>query len=193
MDTQSWLVFAGAVILVLIGLTAWFFFRKRQSQRLQQRFGQEYGRTVKELGSQTKAEADLKAREKRVGRLHILPLSLSDAARFSEAWVGLQARFVDNPKGVVFEADKLVRELMLKRGYPMGNFERRAADLSVDHAVVVDHYRAAQAIVVRDGRGEADTEELRQAVVHYRVLFNELLEVREAKREAARPAPMEAK
>ncbi len=193
MDTQSWLVFAGAVILVLIGLTAWFFFRKRQSQRLQQRFGQEYGRTVKELGSQTKAEADLKAREKRVERLHILPLSLSDAARFSEAWVGLQARFVDNPKGVVFEADKLVRELMLKRGYPMGNFERRAADLSVDHAVVVDHYRAAQAIVVRDGRGEADTEELRQAVVHYRVLFNELLEVREAKREAARPAPMEAK
>jgi len=193
MDTQSWLVFAGAVILVLIGLTAWFFFRKRQSQRLQQRFGQEYGRTVKELGSQTKAEADLKAREKRVERFHILPLSLSDAARFHEAWDALQARFVDNPKGVVFEADKLVRELMLKRGYPMGNFERRAADLSVDHAVVVDHYRAAQAIVVRDGRGEADTEELRQAVVHYRVLFNELLEVREAKREAARPAQMEAK
>jgi LPXTG-motif cell wall-anchored protein len=193
MDTQSWLVFAVAAILVLIGLAAWFFFRKRQSQRLQQRFGPEYGRTVKELGSQIKAEADLKAREKRVERLHILPLSPTDAARFSEAWNGLQARFVDNPKGVVFEADKLVRELMLKRGYPMGNFERRAADLSVDHAVVVDHYRAAQAIAVRDGRGEADTEELRQAVVHYRVLFNELLEVREAKREAAQPAQMEAK
>ncbi len=193
MDTQAWLVFAGAAILVLIGLAAWFFFRKRQSQRLQQRFGPEYGRTVKELGSQTKAEADLKAREKRVERFHILPLAPSDAARFSAAWEALQGRFVDNPKGVVFEADKLVRELMLKRGYPMGNFERRAADLSVDHAVVVDHYRAAQAIAVRDGRGEADTEELRQAVVHYRVLFNELLEVREAEREAVQPAPMEAK
>ena len=193
MDTQAWLVFAGAAILVLIGFAAWFFFRKRQSQRLQQRFGPEYGRTVKELGSQTKAEADLKAREKRVERFHILPLAPSDAARFSEAWEALQGRFVDNPKGVVFEADKLVRELMLKRGYPMGNFERRAADLSVDHAVVVDHYRAAQAIAVRDGRGEADTEELRQAVVHYRVLFNELLEVREAEREAVQPAQMEAK
>ncbi len=192
-STQAWLVFAGAAILALIGLAAWFFFRKRQSQRLQQRFGPEYGRTVKELGSQTKAEADLKAREKRVERFHILPLAPSDAARFSEAWEALQGRFVDNPKGVVFEADKLVRELMLKRGYPMGNFERRAADLSVDHAVVVDHYRAAQAIAVRDGRGEADTEELRQAVVHYRVLFNELLEVREAEREAVQPAQMEAK
>ncbi len=192
-STQAWLVFAGAAILAVIGLAAWFFFRKRQSQRLQQRFGPEYGRTVKELGSQTKAEADLKAREKRVERFHILPLAPSDAARFSEAWEALQGRFVDNPKGVVFEADKLVRELMLKRGYPMGNFERRAADLSVDHAVVVDHYRAAQAIAVRDGRGEADTEELRQAVVHYRVLFNELLEVREAEREAVQPAQMEAK
>jgi len=192
-STQAWLVFAGAAILALIGLAAWFFFRKQQSQRLQQRFGPEYGRTVKELGSQTKAEADLKAREKRVERFHILPLAPSDAARFSEAWEALQGRFVDNPKGVVFEADKLVRELMLKRGYPMGNFERRAADLSVDHAVVVDQYRAAQAIAVRDGRGEADTEELRQAVVHYRVLFNELLEVREAEREAVQPAQMEAK
>ncbi len=192
-STQAWLVFAGAAILAVIGLAAWFFFRKQQSQRLQQRFGPEYGRTVKELGSQTKAEADLKAREKRVERFHILPLAPSDAARFSEAWEALQGRFVDNPKGVVFEADKLVRELMLKRGYPMGNFERRAADLSVDHAVVVDQYRAAQAIAVRDGRGEADTEELRQAVVHYRVLFNELLEVREAEREAVQPAQMEAK
>ena len=189
-STQAWLVFAGAAILVLIGLAAWFFFRKRQSPRLQQRFGPEYGRTVKELGSQTKAEADLKAREKRVERFHILPLAPSDATRFSAAWEALQGRFVDNPKGVVFEADKLVRELMLQRGYPMGNFERRAADLSVDHAVVVDHYRAAQAIAVRDGRGEADTEELRQAVVHYRVLFNELLEVREAKQDVIQPAQM---
>src|SRR5258705_3866618 len=118
MTNQAWLVIAGAVILVLIGGAAWFFFRKRQTQRLQQRFGPEYGRTVTELGSQTKAEADLKAREQRVERFHILPLAPSDAARFSEAWRLLQGRFVDNPKGVVVEADKLGRELMRKRGYP---------------------------------------------------------------------------
>jgi hypothetical protein len=96
----------------------------------------------------------------------------------------LQGRFVDNPKSAVGQADQLVRELMLKRGYPMGDFERQAADISVDHPEVVAHYRAAQAIAVRDGRGEADTEELRKAIVHYRALFDELLEVREARREA---------
>ena len=96
----------------------------------------------------------------------------------------MQGRFVDNPKEVVVQADQLVRELMLKRGYPMGDFERRAADISVDHPAVVENYRAAQAIAARDERGEADTEELRQAVVHYRVLFDEMLEVREAKPEA---------
>jgi hypothetical protein len=163
-------------------LAAWFFIRKRnQSARLQERFGPEYDRTVGELGGRGKAESELKAREKRIENLTIAPLAPADATRFSEAWKALQGRFVDNPKGVVVQADQLVRELMLKRGYPMGDFERRAADISVDHPTVVEHYRAAQAIAVRDERGEADTEELRKAVVHYRVLFDEMLEVREAK------------
>jgi hypothetical protein len=157
---------------------------KKQSQRLQQRFGPEYGRTVDKLGDRTKAESELKTREKRVERLNIVPLAPSEAARFSQAWKALQGRFVDNPKAVVVQADQLVRELMLKRGYPMGDFERRAADISVDHPAVVDNYRAAQAIAVRD---ERDTEELRKAVVHYRALFDELLEVREAQQEV-RPA-----
>jgi hypothetical protein len=106
----------------------------------------------------------------------------------------LQARFVDNPKGVVLQADQLVRELMLKRGYPMEDFERRAADISVDHPAVVEHYRAAQTIAARDERGEADTEELRKAVVHYRVLFDDMLEVREAKQEVlpAKQMPVHA-
>jgi LPXTG-motif cell wall-anchored protein len=180
-DTQTWIILAGAVVLALIALVAWFFYKKKQSHRLQQRFGTEYGRTVDELGSRTKAESELKTREKRVERLDILPLTPSEAARFSQAWNALQGRFVDNPKGVVVQADQLVRELMQKRGYPIGDFERRAADISVDHPAVVDHYRAAQAIAVRDKRGEADTEELRKAVVHYRALFDELLEVTEAK------------
>jgi len=186
-NTQTWIILVGVVVLALIAFAAWFFYKKKQSHRLQQRFGPEYGRTVDELGTQTKAESELKAREKRVERLNIVPLAPSEAARFSQAWKALQSRFVDNPTGVVVQADQLVRDLMLKRGYPMGDFERRAADISVDHPAVVDHYRAAQAIAVRDERGEADTEELRKAVVHYRTLFDELLEVREAK-QAVMPA-----
>ena len=123
----------------------------------------------------------MRAREKRVADLNIIPLAPADAARFTQAWNALQSRFIDNPKGVVVEADHLVRELLLKRGYPMGDFERRAADMSVDHPAIVENYRAAQAIAVRDERGDADTEELRKAVVHYRTLFDELLEVRAVK------------
>ena len=181
MSTQTWIILAGVVVLALIALGIWFFYHKKQSHRLEQRFGPEYGRSVDELGSRTKAESELKAREKRVDQFNIVPLAPSEAARFSEAWKVLQGRFVDDPKNAVVQADQLVRELMLKRGYPMGDFERRAADISVDHPAVVEHYRAAQAIAVRDGRGEADTEELRKAVVHYRALFDELLEVREVK------------
>ena len=179
-DTPTLILIAGAIVLLLIALAAWFFIQKRRSERLQQRFGPEYGRAVKETGNRAKAEAELMAREKRVERLHIVPLAPDEAARFSQAWKALQARFVDNPKAVVVEADQLVRELMQKRGYPMGDFRRRAADISVDHPAVVDHYRAAQAIVQRE---ESDTERLREAVVHYRALFQELLEVREPARE----------
>ncbi len=183
LDTQTWIILAAVVVLGLVALGAWLFYQKKQSHKLQERFGPEYGRTVNELGSRTKGESELKAREKRVERLDILPLAPSEAARFTEAWQALQSRFVDNPKGVVVQAEQLVRELMEKRGYPMGDFERRAGDISVDHPDVVANYRSAQAIAVRDRQGSADTEELRKAVVHYRALFDELLEVREARQE----------
>ena len=191
----SWIVVAGVLLIALLVVAAWLLSRRRkQSLRLQQRFGPEYNRTVDELGGRAKAESELKARELRVERLNIMPLAASEAARFSQAWSTLQSRFVDNPKGVVMQADQLVRELMLKRGYPMGDFERRAADISVDHPTVVETYRAAQAIAIRDHRGEANTEDLRQAVVYYRALFDELLEVTEAKQEvlAAKPLPAHA-
>jgi len=190
-SAQTWIILGGVVVLVLFAFGAWVSYKKKQSHRLQQRFGPEYGRTVNELGSQAKGESELKAREKRVERFKLLPLPPSDAARFSEAWKLLQGRFVDDPKGVFVQADQLVRELMSRRGYPVADFERRAADISVDHPVVVDHYRAAQAIAVRNERAEADTEELRTAVVHYRALFNELLEVEESKVEVTLPTPME--
>jgi hypothetical protein len=179
-STQTWLILGGVAILALIALTVWFIHIKKQSHRLKERFGPEYGRSVADLGSRTKAESELKAREKRVNNLTIMPLTPSEAARFSQTWTDLQGRFVDNPKGTVVQADELVRELMLKRGYPMGDFERRAADISVDHPAVVANYRAAQAIAVRDERGEANTEELRKAVVYYRALFDEMLEVKKA-------------
>ena len=182
LDTQSWIILAAVVALGLVAIGAWFY-RRKQSHNLQERFGPEYGRTLNELGGRTKGESELKAREKRVERLDILPLAPPEAARFTEAWRALQSRFIDNPKGVVVQAEQLVRELMEKRGYPMGDFERRAGDISVDHPDVVANYRSAQAIAVRDQRGSADTEELRKAVVHYRALFDELLEVREPRQE----------
>jgi hypothetical protein len=189
-DTQ-WILIGGIVVVaVSIALAVWFSYRKKQSKELQDRFGTEYGRAVDDLGSRTKAESELKARERRVGSLDIAPLSSAEAARFNGSWNALQGRFVDDPRGVVVQADQLVRELMLKRGYPMGDFERRAADISVNYPTVVQNYRAAQAIALRGERGEASTEELRKAVVHYRALFDELLEVEETKQEVARATQM---
>jgi hypothetical protein len=176
-DPQT--IIVGAVLLLaVIGMV--FLVararRKAQSDHLQKRFGPEYNRVVKTVGDREKAEAELKARETRVERLKLIPLSQTEATRFAQEWTLLQSNFVDNPTGVVGEADRLVRELMGKRGYPMGDFERRAADISVHHPAVVENYRAAQAITARAARGEAGTEDLRTAVVHYRALFEELLE-----------------
>jgi hypothetical protein len=178
MNTNTTIVIIVAVLIVVaLAAIVWTVTQRRRSVKLQHRFGPEYDRAVKELGGKTEAEAELIKREQRVARLNIVPITAADAARFSNAWAALQGRFVDNPKGVLAEADLLVRELMVKRGYPMGDFEIRAADISVDHPSVVKNYRAAQAIAVRDARGEADTEELRKAVVHYRTLFDEILGV----------------
>lgn len=175
------LILAAVLIVALIAVAAWASAQRRRKEtlRLQQRFGPEYVRLVNEVG-RSKAEAELAAREKRVGTLDIVPLSTADATRFRQAWIAIQSRFVDDPKTSVVEADHLVYDLMAKRGYPMGDFERRAADISVDHPAVVSNYRAARAIALRDERGETTTEELRKAVVHYRALFQELLEVRES-------------
>jgi hypothetical protein len=171
------LILAIVLIAVTVAAVAWLVVQKQKSTKLRRRFGPEYDRAIKEYGGRTKAEAELSKREQRVAGLNIIPITAAEAARFSNAWSSLQSRFVDDPKGVVPEADLLVRELMIKRGYPMGDFELRAADISVDHPSVVKNYRAAQIIALRNARREADTEELRTAVVHYRTLFDELLGV----------------
>jgi len=179
LGTQDWELLGSVVLIALLALVAFFVWRRNESQGLVDRFGAEYRRAVDELGSRPKAEAELRARQKRVAKLDIVPLTPAEAERFSREWRAIQGRFVDNPKGVLADADGLVRELMQKRGYPMGDFERRAADISVDHPDVVDHYRAAQAIATLERAGDADTEALRKAVVHYRALFDDLLEVRQ--------------
>jgi hypothetical protein len=192
-NTTYALILAGVLIVALVAVFAWAQMqrkRKQQSLSLRQRFGPEYDRAVNELGDRGKAEAELEARRKRVARLDIVPLAVAEAARFKEAWNAVQARFVDDPKAAVVKADHLVYELMAKRGYPMGDFEARAADISVDHPVVVSNYRAARAIALADERGQADTELLRRAVVHYRALFDELLVVREAEPSVLRAEPV---
>jgi hypothetical protein len=197
MDAESmqalW-VLGIVVVLALVALAAYLFYRKRQSKLLAARFGDEYERAVQQHGSRAKAEAELRQRAARVERLNIVALAPGEAARFSSAWNRVQAEFVDNPAGAVTQADQLVRELMQKRGYPMGDFEHRAADISVDHPAVVRNYRAAQAIHARTLSGEVETEELRKAVVHYRALFDELLEVRVEDPARGMPArPVEAR
>lgn len=181
-------IFVILLIAMVIAVIAWTVVQRRRSRRLKRRFGSEYELTVSEFHNRGNAEAELLKREKRVAGLQIVPLTPADAVRFSQAWSALQSRFIDSPRGVVVEADHLVRELMAKRGYPMGEFESMAADISVDHPSVVSTYRAAQAIASRDARGEADTEELRKAVIHYRTLFDELLGIAPSKLTAP-PSP----
>jgi hypothetical protein len=166
------------VVLVAAGIAIWAYLRQR-SQRLHERFGPEYDRTIREMGGRRKAEIALERREKRVERYHIRPLAPSDQTRFSEQWRQVQSQFVDNPQLAVAEADTLVGELMSVRGYPVADFEQRAADVSVAHPVVVEHYRAAHDIALQHRRGEASTEDLRRAMVHYRTLFDELADLRE--------------
>jgi len=164
------------VALIVVGVIAWLAFQRMRSQQLRQRFGPEYERTVHEHGNTAKAEAELADRSRRVQRLSIQPLPPASRQRYADLWRQEQEKFVDEPKVAVVEADHLVEEVMRERGYPVGEFDQRVADISVDHPRVVEHYRMAHDIALAERRGQASTEDLRQAMVHYRNLFMELLE-----------------
>jgi hypothetical protein len=164
------------IALVAVAAAAWLFYRNRRTQKLREGFGSEYDRAVLESGSRGRAERELAARRQRVEALHIRPLSSEECGRFEDAWRTIQARFVDDPVAAIREADSLIGEVMQTRGYPVGDFEQRASDISVDHADVVTNYRAAHGTALAQERGEATTEDLRQAMVHYRALFDELLQ-----------------
>jgi len=186
-----------AVAIAIIIVAALVIVRNKRSERLQSRFGPEYERTVHETGNVRTAEATLQARETRVERFHIRPLTREDATRFSDEWRRVQAQFVDDPANATIQADRLVGEAMTARGYPVGDFEQRVEDISVDHPNVVVNYRAARDIAERQARHAASTEDLRQAMVHYRALFSELLREtparveRDAERHIGRPVGAE--
>jgi hypothetical protein len=180
LTTTELVVIIGVAALLVAGITAFLVDRKRRSERLRAQFGgAEYARAVKQDGNRRDAEARLEERTQRVEGFHVRPLGAADRARFVESWRGVQSRFVDGPAGAVTEADLLLGDVMSTRGYPVSNFGQRAADISVDHPLVLDNYRNAHEIALRQVRGQATTEELRQAMVHYRTLFEELINERD--------------
>lgn len=181
------LVLLGGMVVVILAAVA---FSRRQARlrraQLQERFGPEYDRAAYELGSPRKAEQELSARARRVEKLSLRELSGGERTRFATEWTAVQAQFVDDPSIAVRSANDLINLVMRARGYPMEGFEQRAADLSVDHAAVIQHYRAARAISDANHGGRASTEDLRQAMVHYRILFGDLLENKTADARALR-------
>jgi hypothetical protein len=176
MDPKLIALIVAAILLVAV--MGWLYLRKRRTTtaNLRRRFGSEYERVALEHGSERKAEAKLADREKRVESFKLRDLDPMERERFSKQWAALQSRFVDSPKGAVAEADDLVSSLMKTRGYPVSDFDQRADDISVDHPRVVENYRSAHALALRIGKDQASTEDLRTAMIHYRSLFDELVQ-----------------
>ena len=175
METAIVSVIVAIVVILIVGLLAWSYLNKQRSQNLRSRFGPEYDRVVRANPNPKQAERVLEERQKRIEHLDIKALDAAERQRFADAWELEQAAFVDQPRSAVRNADQLVIEVMQARGYRMGNFEQRSADVSVDHPIVVENYRVAHAIALRDQDQGVSTEELREAMIHYRALLADLL------------------
>ena len=173
-------------VVLLAAAAAYFYSRERRSRLLREHFGPEYDRVVGQQKSVRKAEGVLQFREKAHEALEIRPLSRADQAAFAKEWTTVQQQFVDDPARAVLRADQLVSQVMEARGYPVASFEQRAEIVSVDHPTVVQNYRVAHEISLRQEKGQASTEDLRKAMVHYRSLFDELLEDTYTERKEAR-------
>jgi flagellar basal body-associated protein FliL len=192
MNTQLiTIIIAAAVVAVLViaGVLIWVFSRRRRLAKLRDQFGPEYDHTVRSMGDERKAVAELEERQKRVEALEIQPLSIVQRDRFVSQWRAIQTNFVDDPRQAIVDADKLIQEVMQLRAYPVTDFEQMAADLSVHYPQVVSNYRRAHEIAEKSAQGQADTEEMRQAMVYYRSLFEDLVE---AEGEEEKPALQEA-
>ena len=175
-STTQVVIILAVIVLAAAGIATLLYLQKRRTEKLRTQFGTaEYTRAIKEGGGRRQAEAALDQRADRVDNLNIRTLAPADRARFVDSWASVQSRFVDGPGGAVTDADQLLGDVMSTRGYPMSDFEQRAADISVDHPLVLDNYRAAHHIAVRQKQGQASTEDLRQAMIHFRTLFEELV------------------
>jgi type VI protein secretion system component VasK len=173
----SWLwVLIAIVVVVVLAVVVWQALARRRTGRLQQQFGPEYDRALGSAESKRDAEAELQAREERRQQLEIRPLSGAARDRYLQSWQTVQAQFVDDPRGAVAAADSLIQSVMGERGYPVEDFDQRAADISVDHPQVVENYRHGHRLAQASADGSDSTEDLRQAMRHYRALFDELLE-----------------
>jgi hypothetical protein len=179
MDTNTLIILIAVAVLILLALGAVMISRRRHTQELREKFGSEYDYTLDRLGEKKSAEAELVEREKRLETLNIRALQPSEREIFQQEWREIQTKFVDEPGEAVSEADRLIKQVMQARGFPVADFEQRAADISVTYPNVVPNYREARQIAEKNERDGADTEELRQAVVYYRSLFEELLETKE--------------
>lgn len=177
MNTTTLILIGVVIVIAILGLAALIVLRKRHThtEGLRTRFGPEYARALRESGDRIQAEASLEVRKKRVEHFRLQSLTPGDRERYMESWRKLQARFVDDPKVALTETDQLLGDVMSARGYPVSDFEQRTADISVDHPRVVENYRSAHQIALRHAQGQASTEDLRQAMIHYRTLFMDLV------------------
>ena len=192
MPAWSWIVIAAAVVIVvaMAVIVARSVNRRKRSERLKNHFGPEYERAVGEAGDQRAGEKELVARERKRQKLDIVALAPEAHAKYAEHWRTVQTAFVDNPSKAVGDADRLVTQVMRERGYPVDDFDQRAADISVDHPNVVEHYRAAHTLHMAQEQGDIGTEAQREAFVHYRALFEKLLAT---DRETDKDTPKEAR
>jgi hypothetical protein len=187
MTTAVIVIIVIAAVVLIGGVIAWYLLEQDKRRReVREEFGPEYDRTLSRTGDRGKAQKELEERKKRVSGFDLKTLPAETAERFQEDWRRIQQRFVDDPKGATGDADRLVQNVMQERGYPMADFDQRAADISVDHPEVVQNYRSAHQVSRANERGEASTEDLRQAFVHYRALFVELLEPEKEPAESGR-------
>jgi hypothetical protein len=177
MDTWVWIVIAVAAAVVVLGIV-WSLARARRTKQLKQGFGPEYDRVAADAPTRREAESELRARQERHEQFDIRELPPDRRDHYMARWKDVQANFVDEPDKAIARADSLIQEVMRERGYPVDDFDTRAADLSVDHPEVVDKYRAAHGIRIAQERGKASTEDMRRAVQHYRALFEELVDTR---------------
>jgi hypothetical protein len=173
--TWAWILIAAAAVLV-VAVAAWTMAKQRRTKQLQGQFGPEYDRTVESAESKRAAEAELAERNERRDQLQVRPLSSTARDRYTFQWQTVQAQFVDSPGAAVTSADQLIQAVMADRGYPVEDFDSRAADISVDHPQVVENYREGHRLAEKNAGGDGSTEDLRQAMRHYRALFDELVE-----------------